>query len=104
MAYAYLTAMGKFLPGPPIGNDEMEEYLGRIHSRPSRARARVLKQNGIVSRHYAIDKQQRSLYSNAEMAALAVRDALTRAGEDGFDFLAAATSQGDHPLPGFASF
>jgi 3-oxoacyl-[acyl-carrier-protein] synthase-3 len=104
MATAYLTALGKFLPGPPIGNDEMEDYLGRIHARPSRARARVLRQNGIVSRHYAIDKQQRSLYSNAEMASFAVKDALTRAGADGFDFLAAATSQGDHPLPGFASF
>jgi 3-oxoacyl-[acyl-carrier-protein] synthase-3 len=104
MASVYLTALGRFLPGSPIGNDEMEEYLGRIHARPSRARARVLAQNGIVSRHYAIDKQQRSLYSNAEMASLAVRDALTRADADGFDFLAAATSQGDHPLPGFASF
>jgi 3-oxoacyl-[acyl-carrier-protein] synthase-3 len=104
MASVYVTALGKFLPGSPIGNDEMEDYLGRIHERPSRARARVLKQNGIVSRHYAIDKQQRSLYSNAEMASLAVKDALTRAGADTFDFLAAATSQGDHPLPGFASF
>jgi 3-oxoacyl-[acyl-carrier-protein] synthase-3 len=104
MASAYLTAFGRFLPGPPIGNDEIEDYLGRIHARPSRARARILKQNGIVTRHYAIDKKQRSLYSNAEMAAHAVRDALTQAGADGFDFLAAATSQGDHPLPGFASF
>lgn len=104
MAPVYLTAFGTFLPGPPIGNDEMEDYLGRIRDRPSRARARVLKQNGIVSRHYAIDKAQRSLYSNAEMAAHAVRGALTRGGADGFDFLAAATSQGDHPLPGFASF
>jgi 3-oxoacyl-[acyl-carrier-protein] synthase III len=104
MASVYLTALGRFLPGPPIGNEEMEDYLGRIHDRPSRARARVLKQNGIVSRHYAIDQQQRSLYSNAEMASLAVKDALSRAGRDDFDFLAAATSQGDHPLPGFASF
>jgi 3-oxoacyl-[acyl-carrier-protein] synthase-3 len=104
MTPVYLTALGKFLPGPAIANDEMEGYLGRIHARPSRARLRILKQNGIVSRHYAIDTQQRSLYSNAEMASLAVRDALTRARVDGFDFLAAATSQGDHPLPGFASF
>ena len=106
MATAHLTALGTFLPGPPIVNDEMEDYLGRIYGKRSRARTRILKQNGIVSRHYAIDKNQQSLYSNAEMAALAVREALTRAGdhETGFDFLAAATSQGDHPLPGFASF
>jgi 3-oxoacyl-[acyl-carrier-protein] synthase-3 len=101
---AYITALGRFLPGPPVDNESMEDFLGRIGGKASRARQRVLKQNGIVSRHYAIDRQQRSLYSNAEMASLAVKDALTRTGADGFDFLAAATSQGDHPLPGFASF
>jgi 3-oxoacyl-[acyl-carrier-protein] synthase III len=101
---AYITALGRFLPGPPVDNESMEDFLGRIGGKSSRARQRVLKQNGIVSRHYAIDRQQRSLYSNAEMASLAVKDALTRTGADGFDFLAAATSQGDHPLPGFASF
>src|SRR5262249_26740129 len=102
----YLTALGKFLPGAPVSNDEMEDYLGRIHGKQSRARARILKQNGIEQRYYAIDKQQRSLYSNAELAALAVRDALARAGRgvESVDFLAAATSQGDFPLPGFASF
>jgi 3-oxoacyl-[acyl-carrier-protein] synthase-3 len=106
MKTAYLTALGKFLPGAPISNDEMEEYLGKIHGKRSRARARILKQNGIEQRHYAIDKQQRSLYSNAEMAALAVTDALRRAGGamETIDFLSAATSQGDFPLPGFASF
>jgi 3-oxoacyl-[acyl-carrier-protein] synthase-3 len=112
MRSAYLTALGKFLPGPPVSNDEMEDYLGRIHGKRSRARARILKQNGIEHRHYAIDKQQQSQYSNAEMAALAVKDALAHAGgaiASGdllatVDFLAAATSQGDFPLPGFASF
>jgi 3-oxoacyl-[acyl-carrier-protein] synthase-3 len=106
MASAYLTALGTFFPGPPIDNDEMEDYLGHIHGKRSRARTRILKQNGIVSRHYAIDKTQQSLYSNAEMAALAVKDALTRAGgtDTAIDFLSAATSQGDFPLPGFASF
>lgn len=106
MTPSYITSLGKFLPGPAISNEEMEDYLGRIFGKPSRARLRILKQNGITSRHYAIDKQQRSLYSNAQMAALAVRDAAGRANApvDTIDFLAAATSQGDFPLPGFASF
>src|SRR6267154_1751656 len=101
MTCAYLTALGKFLPGAPVSNDEIEEYLGRIQGKCSRARARILKQNGIERRHYAIDKQQRSQYSNAEMAALAAKDALVRAGGsiENIDFLAAATSQGDFPLP-----
>lgn len=93
------------MPGTPVGNDQMEDYIGKIGGRASRARKRVLNQNGIRVRYYAIDRQQNSMYSNAEMAARAVRDAIERAGLDvgEIDFLAAATSQGDFPLPGFAS-
>src|SRR5262245_36413160 len=76
MSEVFITALGKFFPGPPIANDEMEDYLGRIHDRPARAKARVLAQNGITSRHYALDRQQRTLFRNSEMAANAVRDLL----------------------------
>lgn len=97
--------MGVFLPGAPIDNETMEAFVGKIAGKPSRARARVLRQNGIHTRHYAIDREQKTLVSNAEMAAQAVRQAVERAGLDmsDIDFLAAATSQGDFPLPGFAS-
>ena len=55
--------------------------------------------------HYAIDREQKSLFSNAEMAANAAREAVTRGALDlaDIDFLAVATSQADFPLPGFAS-
>src|SRR5688572_3622026 len=98
---AYITSLGKFLPGPPVDNESMEEFLGKIGGKASRARQRVLKQNGILTRHYAIDRDQRSLFSNAEMAALAAREAIDRAELDltDLDYLAAATSQGDFPLP-----
>lgn len=72
----YITSMGTFLPGPPVSNEEMEDYLGKIRGKASRARLRVLKQNGIQHRHYAIDKEQRTLFSHEEMAAVAVRVAL----------------------------
>ena len=68
---AFITAMGKFLPGEPVDNDTMEEYIGSIGGKPSRVRKRILKQNGIKTRHYAIDRQQNTIFSNAEMAALA---------------------------------
>lgn len=102
---AYITSFGKFLPGPPIANDEMESYLGLVEGKPSRVRQRILKQNRIQFRHYAIDRQQRSLFSNAEMTAKAARCAVARAGLTlaDVDFIAAATSQADFPLPGFAS-
>ncbi len=101
----YINALGTFLPGPPVPNDEIEEYLGRIHHKESRARQRILKQNGILTRHYAIDRNQQSLYSNAQMAAHAIADLYAKANLSPAqtDFLGVATSQGDYPLPGFAS-
>jgi 3-oxoacyl-[acyl-carrier-protein] synthase-3 len=100
----FITGLGKFFPGPPIPNDELEAHLGLIHGRPARAKARVLAQNGIATRHYALDRQQRTLFRNSEMAANAVRDLLARVALEGdVDFLAAATTQGDLCVPGFAS-
>lgn len=103
--HCYITSVGKFLPGEPVGNDEMEARLGAIGGKPSRVRQRVLRQNGIRQRHYAIDERQRTRYSNAQMAAHAVRDAVSRSSIDlkDVELLTAATSQGDLPLPGFAS-
>jgi 3-oxoacyl-[acyl-carrier-protein] synthase III len=102
---AYITSLGKFLPGQPIDNDSMERFLGKINGKASRVRNKVLKQNGIHTRHYAIDQNQNSMFSNAEMAARAVLEAIDRSGlnVNDIDFLAATTSQGDFPLPGFAS-
>ncbi len=48
---AYITSLGKFLPGPPVDNESMEDFLGKIAGKASRARQRVLKQNGIQTRH-----------------------------------------------------
>ena len=101
----YIASMGKFYPGEPVSNDEIEDRLGRVGSLPSRLRERVLEQNRIERRYYAIDKNQRTIYSNAQMAAAAVRDAVARSGLALKDIplLVAATSQGDLLLPGFAS-
>ncbi|MFC4099467.1 3-oxoacyl-[acyl-carrier-protein] synthase III C-terminal domain-containing protein [Paenibacillus xanthanilyticus] len=106
MNSVYITSIGKFLPGQPVGNEEIEDYLGRIGGKSSKSMRRILEQNRIRTRHYAIDKQQRSLYSNAEMAQYAIADALRRHHEpldSRIGFLAAGTTQGDLLVPGFAS-
>ncbi|NJK73536.1 MAG: beta-ketoacyl-ACP synthase III [Richelia sp. CSU_2_1] len=105
MYSAYINRIGKFLPGEPINNDEMEEYLGKIASRPSRVRQRILKSNGIQQRYYAIDKQQQTVYSNSQMAAFAVRDSLAQSNLEAgaIDLLACATTLPDLLIPGFAS-
>ena len=65
MYSASINRIGKFLRGEAINNDEMEEYLGKIASRPSRVSQRILNSNGIQQRYYAIDKQQQRLYYNS---------------------------------------
>ncbi|WP_138754398.1 3-oxoacyl-[acyl-carrier-protein] synthase III C-terminal domain-containing protein [Paenibacillus sinopodophylli] len=102
----YITSIGKFLPGAPIGNDEIEDYLGQINGKSSKSKRRILEQNQIRYRHYAINKEQKSVYTNAEMASLAIHDALARNKADlggKVEFLAVGTTQGDLLVPGFAS-
>lgn len=83
----------------------MEDYLGEIGGRASRTKKKILEQNRIKYRHYAIDKEQNSLYRNSEMAAEAIKDSMNNADIElkEIDFIAAATTQGDLILPGFAS-
>jgi 3-oxoacyl-[acyl-carrier-protein] synthase III len=101
----YISGLGSFFPGARISNDEMEDVLGRVHGQPSRVRARVLAQNGIVGRHYALDCEQHSTHRASEMAALALKNAFAASTHSlsELDFLAAATTQGDVNVPGFAS-
>lgn len=105
MKNIYINAISAFLPGNPISNDEMEDYLGKVNGESSKWKARILKNNGIKSRHYAIDKNQNTLLSNAKMTALAVESLLEKVGKElnEIDYLSAATTQGDLPVPGFAN-
>jgi len=101
----YINAIGKFLPGDPISNDEMEDYLGLINGKPSRSKKRMLTQNGIQNRYYAIDKTQKTTESVAGMTAKAIDNCLKKNNteKEAIEFLSAATTQGDLPIPGFAS-
>jgi 3-oxoacyl-[acyl-carrier-protein] synthase III len=93
----FLTRTAAYLPLQPVGNDDMEAVLGMVGGRPSRARRLVLRNNGIRSRHYALDRATgEPVMSNAELAAEAVR-ALGDVGK--VDCLAAATSRPDQLMP-----
>jgi 3-oxoacyl-[acyl-carrier-protein] synthase-3 len=102
---AYITSVGSYLPGPPVNNDQIESVLGMIGGKPSRLRSRILKNNGIQTRHYAIDNMQRSTEQNCDLATHAVRNCIDESsvGIEDIDMLAVATTQGDLPLPGLAS-
>lgn len=101
----FITAIGKYLPGKPVSNEEMEDFLGLVAGQPSRTKNRMLQQNGIVQRYYALDKDQNSTESAAGMAVKAIEDVLKKAkfNKNEVEFLSAATTQSDLPVPGFAS-
>ena len=101
----YLTSTGAFLPGPPIDNDEMESILGLVDGKKSRLKRRILKANGIVSRHYAIDKDHNTLFSACEMGVLAAQRCLEQStlSPNQVKMLSCATTQGDMVIPGFGS-
>ncbi|KQC31798.1 beta-ketoacyl-ACP synthase III [Flagellimonas eckloniae] len=105
MEEVYINALGTYLPNDPISNEEMEEYLGKINGKESRAKSKILSQNGIKNRHYALDKNQKSTHTNAQLAANASKAALKRSGllENNLQLICTGTTQGDLPVPGFAS-
>jgi len=105
----FVTATGACLPGAPIGNDAIDRYIAPLNRVSSAMRRRILADNGIRSRHYAIDETGATRMSNAAMAAAAVRDCLG-AGEGpappglgGATLLCTASSGSDLVLPGLAN-
>lgn len=69
----YITKAAKFLPNEAIPNDEMEEYLGLINETASKARRLILRNNKIVSRYYALNKNGKSTHNNAELTKNAIQ-------------------------------
>jgi 3-oxoacyl-[acyl-carrier-protein] synthase-3 len=100
---AYITSLGKFLPGDPIPVSDVDEYIGAVGA--SDVRDLVIKNSGIQTRHYAIDKEQQTTYSNGQLAAGAIERAVAGSSIelDDIDLLAVATSAGDYHSPALAN-
>jgi len=101
----YLEAAGYFMPGEPVSNDEIDRYIAPLNRLSGRVKQKILAENGITQRHYAIDAEGRTRFSHATMAAHAVRDCLERGGRriGEVSLLAAGASGGDVLMPGFAN-
>ena len=101
----WIQGSGRFLPGPAIDNEAMDAYIAPLNRISGRIKRRILSENGIRSRHYAVDTEGRTVHSCAGMAAAAIRACLhdggLRLGDVGL--LACGTSGGDALMPGFAS-
>ncbi len=105
LRHGYITGTGVFLPGAPVGNDAMEDHLGRIAGRDSLFGKKALRWNGVESRHYAMAPDGSVAHTLAEMSANAVRAALDAAGLErrALSMLATAATQGDYLVPGHGS-
>jgi len=102
---AYIVGCGGYLPGLPITNEQIHHYIGYVTSKSEKLKRATLRKNGVNTRHYAREADGTVTHSNAELAALAVANALQDATFDPsqLEFLATATTQGDMLVPGHAS-
>lgn len=100
----YINKIASFLPNAPVSNEEIENYIGLIGEKPSRVRSIVLRQNGIKTRYYGLDKEHKMTHSNAQLA----KEAILELFENGviptdITLLACGTSTPDQLLPSHAS-
>ncbi|MFV0163303.1 beta-ketoacyl-ACP synthase III [Empedobacter falsenii] len=104
MQHVYITKTSKFLPNQPISNEEMEDFLGKINQIPSKARRIVLRNNGIKTRYYALDKSGNITHSNAELTMKAIVNLLDdRFTQNDIEVLSCGTSTPDFLLPSHAA-
>ncbi|MFM2318859.1 MAG: hypothetical protein RLZZ215_1480 [Pseudomonadota bacterium] len=101
----YLLAASHYLPGEPIDNEQIEAYVAPIDQNSKRIKQRVLGENGIQTRHYAIDVEGNTVISHTEMACRAIQSCLQQAqvSLNEVDLLATASSGGDVLMPGVAN-
>src|SRR3546814_6062945 len=101
----YLESAGYFMPGEPVSNQDMDRYIAPLNRMSVRIKQRILAENGIKQRHYAIDEAGHTRWTNAAQAAQAIRDCLGRQqrGLAEVSLLASGSSGGDTLMPGFAN-
>ena len=104
MFEVYITKTGKYLPNEAISNDEMEDYLGLINEVASKARRIILRNNKIVSRYYALDKDGNSTHNNAELTRNAIAELFDNSfSAQDMELLSCGTSTPDNFLPSHAA-
>lgn len=99
--HTFIIGTSSFLPGEPVDNESMDQYIGSINRMSGRIKQRILAENGIQTRYYALDPAGNSRHSVTSMGAEVARTLIL----DGqpVHFLAAATTGGDCAAPGLAN-
>ncbi|HNQ83722.1 MAG TPA: beta-ketoacyl-ACP synthase III [Bacteroidales bacterium] len=87
-----------------MDNDRMEDFLGMIDGKPSKAKRIILRNNQITQRYYALDEKGKLTHNNAQLTAAAIRLLFDKdfTAED-IELLACGTTSPDQTLPSHAS-
>jgi 3-oxoacyl-[acyl-carrier-protein] synthase-3 len=97
----HITGTGSFLPGEAVANAAIPDFMGELGGE-ALVRRRILRMNGIKSRHYALDRGQYATHDVHEMAALAAGRCL--GGKAGaFTYLSAGSTNTPLVGPGLSS-
>jgi len=102
MINVYINNIQKFMPNEPVLNKDIEEYLGYIGGKKSKAKNIVLRSNGIKRRFYVLEKgTQRPLFTNAQLCSNAIKKLIDKdfSLED-IECLACGTTSPDQLMPG----
>jgi len=101
----YIQSAGYHLPGEPVDNQAMNDFIAPLNRISVRIKNKILAENGIQTRHYAIDKNGETEVSHTRLAANAINDCLARANAtlDDVSLLAVGSSGSDALIPGFAA-
>lgn len=104
MKDVFITKIAKFLPNKAISNEEMEEKLGVINGKASKARRVVLRNNQIKQRYYAIDEYGNTTHNNAQLT----KEVVEKLCDENFkpkdiQLLSCGTSSPDQILPSHAA-
>lgn len=102
MISVYINNIQKFMPNEPVENKDIEEYLGYIGGKKSKAKSIVLRSNGIKRRFYVLEKgTQKPLFTNAQLCSNAIKKLVD---EDfslkDIECLACGTTSPDQLMPG----
>ncbi len=104
MSNVYINDVQKFMPNKPVYNEEIEDYLGFIAGKKSKARKIVLRSNGIKRRFYVLEKgTQKALFSNAQITANAIKKLENKEFKlDQIECLSCGTTSPDQLMPNHA--
>ncbi|XZG69543.1 iron-containing redox enzyme family protein [Chitinibacteraceae bacterium HSL-7] len=101
----FINGTGRYLPGEPVDNDGIDAFIAPLNRISGRIKARILGENGIRTRHYAIRPDGSTALSHASLACRAIHACLDHAQVPMSDvsLLSVGSSGGDALMPGFAS-